>query len=157
MAVRSEPRVLIQGATRESLDGVLRIEHASFPTPWSADAFVAELCHPQSCFRVATVDPVSLGEPAGYIVSWLVADEVHVLKLAVDPPYRRRGVGTALLRDSLGSLAARGATMAYLEVRKSNAGALAFYHEAGFDPIGRRPKYYADTGEDALVLCKALP
>jgi ribosomal-protein-alanine N-acetyltransferase len=61
------------------------------------------------------------------------------------------------MRDSLATLAARGARMAFLEVRETNAAAVAFYRGLGFDPIGRRPAYYADTGEDALLLFRGLP
>ena len=157
MAVRSEPRVLIRDATAEVLGTVLRVEEASFPTPWSRAAFVAELSHQRSCFRVAVLDPLSADDAAGFIVTWLVHDEAHVLKIAVDERYRRRGVATALLEDSLAAMAGRGARAAYLEVRETNRGAIAFYEKRRFDPIGRRQRYYADTGEDALVLCRTLP
>ena len=157
MAARTERQIQIRDATPEVLEDVLRIEGGSFPTPWSRETFAGELKHPQSCFRVALLDATGQDNPAGYIVSWLVHDEVHVLKIAVEERFRRRGVATELLADSLDALSTRGARVAYLEVRGTNRGALAFYESAGFDQIGRRPRYYADTGEDALVLFRALP
>jgi ribosomal-protein-alanine N-acetyltransferase len=157
MAVRSEPRIVIREATVASLDDVARIEAASFPTPWTRAALAAELTLPRSLFRVAVLDPIEEDRVAGYVVSWLVHDEGHVLKVAVDETLRRRGIGITLLRDSLAALAARGAKAAFLEVRETNAAAAALYRGLGFDPIGRRPRYYADTGEDAILLFRALP
>ncbi len=88
----------------------------------------------------------------GYIVFWLVADEMHLLNLAVHPEKRRRGVAGFLLREALRRSQALGAKAAWLEVRPSNTPALALYASFGFKEVGRRPGYYQDTREDAMLL-----
>jgi ribosomal-protein-alanine N-acetyltransferase len=91
----------------------------------------------------------------GYLESRLVADELHVLALAVAPEARRRGAASALLAHALDDAAARGARVAHLELRASNAPALALYRGLGFAAVGRRTRYYAD-GEDAVLLSRHL-
>lgn len=93
---------------------------------------------------------------AGYLEARLVADELHVLALAVIPEARRRRAASALLAHALADAAARGARVAQLELRASNAPALALYRRFGFAVVGARARYYAD-GEDALLLSRALP
>lgn len=99
------------------------------------------------------------GALAGYITLGLLeaAGEVEIYNIAVAPERRGQGLGAWLLASSLGELARLGFARALLEVRETNAPALALYASAGFTPCGRRKKYYADTGEDALVLEVALP
>lgn len=95
----------------------------------------------------ATADSTVVGAALGL----LQHDEGHVLDLAVAPAWRRRGVGTDLLRALLAALLARGARAVTLEVRAGNLGAQALYRAAGFTVEGRRPGYYPD-GEEALLL-----
>jgi [ribosomal protein S18]-alanine N-acetyltransferase len=89
-----------------------------------------------------------LGELAGFVVFRQVAPEVEILNLAVSPAQRRKGVGTLLLDHVL----ALGASEVFLEVRAGNKPALAFYRQAGFQPAGRRPGYYRNPDEDAVVM-----
>ena len=88
----------------------------------------------------------------GYLIYWVVADEMHILNLAVHPQQRRRGLARRLLIDSMDHARQLGARVAWLEVRPSNAPALSLYHSLGFKEMGRRPRYYDDTQEDALLL-----
>jgi ribosomal-protein-alanine N-acetyltransferase len=136
------------------LAAVVAIERASFVDPWPVRSLLTELQPDRlRCPLVAEV----AGEMAGYLLAWRVANQLHILNLAVRPDLRRTGIATALLRASLEEAQARGLTEATLEVRPSNQGALAFYQRHGFVPAGRRRRYYANTGEDALIMTVPLP
>jgi [ribosomal protein S18]-alanine N-acetyltransferase len=95
------------------------------------------------------------GEPVGFLLAWIIPGEVHVLDVAVRPDARRRGLGRALLRDVIDDARARGATSMFLEVRRSNAPALALYRGLGFYAFNVRRAYYSD-GEDAIEMALAL-
>ncbi len=88
----------------------------------------------------------------GFIVFWLVHDEVHVLNVVTAREARRRGVGRALMEEAADAGRKRGAVLATLEVRRSNEAALALYRTLGYRQVGVRPKYYAEEGEDAIVM-----
>ena len=109
---------------------------------------------------VATAPPDVVGDSGsgvmGFLIARRVADEMEILNLAVEAGIRRRGVASGLLETAFQSGRASGAKRAFLEVRVSNAGAIAFYQRLGFAPAGRRPRYYSDPPEDALVLSRAL-
>lgn len=92
----------------------------------------------------------------GFVVGRRLADEMEILNLAVEQAHRRRGVASRLLQTALGFGRARGAKRVCLEVRQSNAAAIAFYRRQGFVATGRRPRYYSDPPEDALVLSREL-
>ena len=94
------------------------------------------------------------GQLAGYAGVWVFAEEAHIMNIAVDPSCRRRGIGEALLLTLLARTVEMGARLAYLEVRPTNEQAIALYAKLGFHPYGRRPGYYADTGEDALLMAQ---
>jgi ribosomal-protein-alanine N-acetyltransferase len=137
------------------LEAVLEIERASFVTPWSRRAFLHEL--ERNPVAEAWVARAGGGEPdaggvVGYVCLWIVADEVHVTNLAVHPAHRGQGIGSRLLVTALVRHRARGARRALLEVRPSNVEALRLYRALGFREVGRRRRYYVDTGEDALLL-----
>ena len=131
------------------LDAVERIERASYPAPWSRSMFAGELAKPSSLSLAAVT--VS-GEIVGYLVLSRYVDAWHVMNLAVDPAWRRRGIGAALLERLLAETAGdteRGYT---LEVRVSNAEAIRLYERFGFHPHGVRRGYYTDNREDALIM-----
>jgi ribosomal-protein-alanine N-acetyltransferase len=90
-------------------------------------------------------------------VFWLVHDEIHVLNVATAAAARRRGVGRALMALAEEEGRRRGCRMATLEVRRSNAPALALYRAIGYRQVGVRPNYYAEEREDAIVMVKTLP
>src|SRR5262245_52055785 len=139
------------------LDEVLQIERVSFRTPWSRQAFLHELernrvaglwvARGERPGRTAGAAPV-----VGYLCLWVVADEVHVTNLAVDPAWRGEGIGRFLLGTLLAHHRAQGARRAFLEVRPANVEARRLYEGLGFHEVGRRRGYYVDTGEDALLL-----
>ena len=101
---------------------------------------------------VATVEE----KLVGFVVARRIADEMEILNLAVEPAHRRCGVASRLLKVALESGRAQGAQRAFLEVRESNTGAITFYQRRGFVRAGRRPRYYADPLEDALVLSRSF-
>ncbi|HEX3037025.1 MAG TPA: ribosomal protein S18-alanine N-acetyltransferase [Thermodesulfobacteriota bacterium] len=146
--MRPLPKYMIEDTRSEDLDDVMKIEEACFPTPWPRQIFEMELESTRSHMRVARVGGVT----AGYIVAWMVYDEIHILNIAVHPDFRRMGLGEALLRDCLDHFFTKGAKHAILEVRRGNLSAQKLYEKLGFKAIGVRRKYYSDTGEDAIVM-----
>lgn len=136
------------------LPRVMEIERAAFSHPWSEELVRRELSHEFSTVLVATDGPG--GEIQGFAVVWLVHDELHVLNVAVAPEARRRGVARAILARVEAQGFAQGARVAMLEVRRGNAPAIALYLSLGYGQVGIRPRYYAEDGEDALVMDKTL-
>lgn len=146
-------QIVIRPMQLSDLQQVLAIEVASFPAPWSRQAFVSELTYNRmAVYLVAR----SQNQVVGYAGMWLVVDEAHVTNIAVHLAWRRLGIGKQLM-DRLQDLAlARGCTAMTLEVRKSNFAAQNLYTQYGFAAQGLRRGYYADTGEDAIVMWKQL-
>ncbi len=146
--MENAPKYEIGRITPEDLDGIVSIENVSFPTPWPRRVFERELKSEKSYNRVIRFG----GMVVGYIVTWTIYDEVHILNIAVHPDFRNMGLGERLLRDCLGHSARSGLKYAILEVRVSNARARGLYEKMGFKTIHTRRKYYSDTGEDAYVM-----
>ncbi len=128
------------------LPQVIAIERRAFPTPWSLAMFVLELSKPSGVCLAA----IEKGRVVGYLICARYDQVWHLMNVAVDPPARRRGIATALLSEMIRRA---GADRQYtLEVRTSNAGAISLYERFGFRSAGTRPRYYHDTGEDALIM-----
>jgi len=140
----------------EDLPHVAAIERDGFRHPWSDDLLRRELGHAWSVTLVATEARGRREEIVGFVVFWLVHDEVHVLNIAVALGARRRGVGRALMEEAAAEGRRRGARIATLEVRRSNAAAIELYRVLGYRQIGVRPNYYTDEGEDAIVMVADL-
>ncbi len=135
--------------TLADIPAVHRIERASFATPWPSYAFRHEL----ETNRLARYLVVRAGgEIVAYAGVWLMVDEAHVTTFAVDPQWRSRGIGGRLLMAVLRLAIEMGAGIATLEVRLSNLVARRLYEKYGFRPVGIRPRYYSDNGEDALIM-----
>ncbi len=141
--------VSIRPLAYSDLPQVIAIERRAFPTPWSLAMFVLELSKPSSiCLAV-----IENGAIAGYLICSRYADVWHLMNIAVDPVAQRRGHGRALLEELLERA---GHDEAYtLEVRTSNAPAISLYERFGFRSAGTRPRYYHDTGEDAMIMWRA--
>lgn len=155
----SDPDTGIRQAVRADLLDVVRIERSVFTHPWTLDAFESFLGEPG--FLVAERGgPVALG---GRVVGHVVATGVrvggqpmgHVKDLAVASDSQGQGIGSTLLDRGLGVLASRGYDRARLEVRESNATAIALYRRFGFRKTATYPRYYPD-GEDALIMVASL-
>jgi ribosomal-protein-alanine N-acetyltransferase len=139
------------------LETVMSLERIAFKHPWSTELFRRELMHDWSTILLAVPNPEHPSAPTlpdvlGFVIFWLVHDEVHVLNLAAHPVVRRSGVGRRLMIEVLEQGRRHGATLATLEVRRSNSPALGLYKGLGFRAIGTRPNYYVDEGEDAVVM-----
>ncbi|MTV27231.1 ribosomal-protein-alanine N-acetyltransferase [Nitriliruptoraceae bacterium ZYF776] len=142
---RLEVSPLVSGAIAE----IEPIERDSFPRPWSAETFAAELARDDRRYLVGRVD----GRAVGFAGVADLAGDAHVMSLAVAPAARGRGHARVLLAALLA--AARDELRAHratLEVRESNLAARTLYRRAGFVESGRRPGYYGDDGEAAVVL-----
>jgi [ribosomal protein S18]-alanine N-acetyltransferase len=141
--------VAIVPMRRRHLRPVLRIESMVYPRPWSLGLFASELSLRGSrTYRVAKVG----GAVVGYGGMMRAGDEGHVTTLAVDPAWQGRQVGTRLLLTLVRTALGWGCAGLTLEVRMANAPAQALYRRFGFVPAGVRKGYYAETGEDALVM-----
>lgn len=130
------------------LDEIMVIEKASFSYPWSPRFFLQELRVPCARSLLAVLGV----KTAGYIVYWLLPNEVDIHNLAVHPAYRRQGIGKSLLQGVIEEARQNGSTRVTLEVRKSNEAAQRLYHSLGFAARGIRKGYYSDDGEDALAM-----
>jgi [ribosomal protein S18]-alanine N-acetyltransferase len=140
----------IRSLAYSDLPQVIAIERRSFPTPWSLAMFVLELSKP-SGVCLAAIDGEKV---AGYLVCARYDQAWHLMNIAVDPSARRRGLGRRLL-DAM--LERAGPDASYtLEVRTSNAPAISLYESFGFRAAGTRPRYYQDTGEDALIMWRTV-
>lgn len=130
---------------------VEQVEKASFRVPWSRESFWREAANENTCYLLA-VDEEADGLVIGYAGCWVSFGEGQITNVAVAPAYRGRHVGTRLLQEMVRAVKERGVTALTLEVRPSNAPALALYHQAGFREAGRRPHYYTDNNEDAIIM-----
>jgi len=132
------------------LNAIEQIEGRSYPTPWSRSMFAGEISKPTSlCMGAFEVESSRL---VAYMIVSRYVDAWHVMNIAVSPEYRRRGVGRQLLEylfETTRSDSRRGYT---LEVRVSNAAAIALYESLGFRSRGIRRGYYTDNREDALIM-----
>jgi ribosomal-protein-alanine N-acetyltransferase len=144
----------IRSVQLSELSGIHAIERMSFPNPWPLHIFQQEMTHSWSRLWGVFVD----GErsPVAFLLFWLVYDEVHILNIATHPKYRRRSIARMLLSRLRQEALRVGARYLTLEVRPSNQPALTLYHGLGFEIVGVRPRYYSDSGEDALVMVKTL-
>ncbi|MCC2671247.1 MAG: alanine acetyltransferase [Armatimonadetes bacterium] len=132
----------------DDVPGVCAIDAQCCAEPWAADTFERESSNHIGYYRVAEQD----GELLGYIGSQVILDEAHITTFGVRPELRRRGIGERLLADVLEYAVRSGVRRITLEVREGNTGALHLYRKYGFSPVSRRPRYYMDNNEDAIVM-----
>lgn len=141
--------VVVDPMRIDDVAAVHEIERLSFRTPWPAHAFDQEL----RGNRLARYLVARVGEHVvGFAGIWLMVDEAHVTTVGVHPDWRRQDIGRRLLLGIIQLAAGIGARRMTLEVRPSNAAAQALYGAFGFVVAGRRPGYYTDDGEDALIM-----
>ena len=139
----------IEELVREDINRVLEIENDSFRSPWQRAVFETEFKNKNS-YNIACKDESR--SLVGYCLSWLIYDEIHILIVAVDESFRNQGIGKRLIVKTLEHFIPRGANHAVLEVRLDNYGAISLYEKLGFENLRIRRNYYAETGEDALVM-----
>jgi ribosomal-protein-alanine N-acetyltransferase len=128
---------------------VVEIDRSSFTLPWTERSFKYEIQENRAarCW-VMTVD----GRVASMLVLWIIVDEAHIATIATHPSFRRRGFAKQILVKSLVSAREEGALKALLEVRARHVVAQKIYCDIGFVEVGRRPMYYRDNGEDAVLM-----
>ena len=140
----------ISAMRMEDLESVSAIELAVFSRPWSREGFAASLQAKNTCYLTARVD----GEIAGYCGMIFCMDEAEITNVAVSEPYRRRGVARAMLRKLLECGRQQGVKSFLLEVRESNAAAIALYEELRFQKEGIRKNFYEKPLENAVIMWK---
>jgi len=140
--------VVIREIRYSDLDDLAAIEQASFSVPWTRGMLEEEYFNSLARYRVLEYR----GTIAGYIGMWRIMDEGHITNLAVRPEFRRRGFARMLLKDLVDYARENGIGSLTLEVRVSNLPAISLYESLGFTVEGRRKNYYADNGEDALIM-----
>lgn len=141
----------IRPMQKGDLPAVVRIDQACFSQPWPPEGFEIELENPNA--RCWVAESGTQGSPlAGALVLWRVLDEAHIATIAVDPQYQRQGIGTALMLAGMRAAYQEGARIYHLEVRAGNLSAQGMYTRLGFLIVGKRPKYYKNNGEDALLM-----
>lgn len=145
---------LIRPMRLDDLEQVLAIDRASFSMPWPPSSYRYELEENQFSFLYVAEHNSETGTPqlVGIIVVWMIMDESHIATLAVLPEFRRRGISKRLLKAALLESVRRGARLATLEVRANNMVAQALYRGFQFVVVGRRPRYYQDNQEDAIIM-----
>ena len=165
-AVSSGLSVSISRMTEHDLLEVVEIETDSGLSVWGWDAYHTELQSPEDVIMlvartepetgIAAADSTHGRAVAGFIVSRLVAGELHVNNVAVRPEFRRHGLAARLLEAVLTHGRRGGAQIAFLEVRAGNAAAQGLYRRCGFQVTGRRRRYYRQPEEDALLMSLLL-
>lgn len=139
------------------LEPILAIEQNSFQRPWDRLSLEFALgCQNARNYAVQPTEGKSCGPFIAYAFLRLLGDEVHLQKVAVTPAWRGQGVASWLLERCFTLSVGQGARSAHLEVRPSNIPAVELYQKLGFELAGKRPEYYTDSKEDALLMIKIL-
>ena len=142
--------MMIEPMNASHVPQIAQLEKRCFSDPWSEKSIASELENPLSVWLVA----VDGGQLIGYVGSQTVLGETDMMNLAVAPEARRQGTGRALVLALVDALTEKGSHSLMLEVRVSNTPAQKLYESLGFSRVGRRPKYYVNPREDALILRK---
>jgi ribosomal-protein-alanine N-acetyltransferase len=139
----------------QDLDDVASLEGRSFTNPWTREMLARELAHSQAARVYVLRLPGQ--RVAAFCACWIMAGELHLNTIAVDPARRRQGLGTLLVRHVIEDARAAGVHDATLEVRRSNTAAIRLYERLGFHVEGVRTNYYSEPSEDALILWRRDP
>ena len=160
--VSAGPSLSIARMTEHDLLEVVEIEELSALSVWGWDAYHKELQSPEDVIMLVARSEMAESDPnheravAGFIISRLVAGELHINNVAIRPELRRQGIATQLLEAVLREGRRNGAGLAFLEVRSGNAAAQGLYRRCGFQVTGRRRRYYNQPAEDALLMSRLL-
>lgn len=141
--------VTITSLSPVSIPELVRIENEASPSPWSARLFEDEF----RCSHSVVLGALQEERLVGFLVYHEVADEHHILNIAVEKASRRQGVASALLRHLI-EASSMPIEMVTLEVRASNEAAQALYRQFAFEEVGCRRGYYADNQEDAILMTR---
>ncbi|WP_425803648.1 ribosomal protein S18-alanine N-acetyltransferase [Desulfitobacterium sp. Sab5] len=133
----------------DDLEAIMKIEHASFPTPWSQRSFESELRDNEYARYFCLLDQ---NKVIGYMGIWFILEEGHITNVAIAPEHRGRRLGEFMMRTIMRQMLSEGMERMTLEVRESNLSAQRLYERLGFVMAGRRKGYYSDNQEDALIM-----
>lgn len=133
----------------DDLDDVMIIEEACFKTPWSKEAFDSEL-NTNSKARYMVI--YHEGNIVGYGGMWFILDEAHITNIAIHPSHEGKGLGSILVDSMIDYAKSNHIKSMTLEVRESNDRARGLYTKLGFMDCGKRPNYYQDSKEDAVIM-----
>ena len=133
----------------EDIDQILEVEHASFTTPWSREAFYNEIYNNKFAVYIVLEEN---NKVIGYCGAWIVIDEAHITNVAILPEYRGRKLGEAIMGKMMSVAREMGGKSMTLEVRVTNHVAQSLYRKLGFQNCGIRKNYYSDNQEDGLVM-----
>ena len=142
--------MMIIPMNKDHVAQIASLERQCFADPWSEGSIASELDNPLSLWLVAEQN----GAVCGYVGSQTVLDETDMMNIAVRPDCRRQGIAAALIEELVSRLKERGSHILRLEVRESNAPAIALYNSMGFTQLGIRKNYYRNPKENALILGK---
>lgn len=141
--------IVIEAMLPGHIPAVFEIEKDEFSTPWTKEMFRQEIeDNKLSRAFVALFE----GRIVGYMVSWFVRDQAHLLNIAVSAPFKRKGIASRMLRYLIDLSRRENKQVITLEVRMSNESAISFYEEFGFERFGVSKGYYPENGEDALLM-----
>jgi ribosomal-protein-alanine N-acetyltransferase len=132
---------------------VVAIERQLFPTPWTEEMFRQEV---RENYLSRPVVGLVGDEVVAYMIPWFIAEEVHLLNIGVAPRHQRRGYARRLITHLVDDARSGGRLLVTLEVRDGNAPARRLYESFGFRQIAIRPRYYAESGEDAIIMALRL-
>lgn len=149
MNVQMEQLQVVQAGLGDFSE-LCRLEQECFSSPWPGKVLKEDLRAKWSRYFLLK----NGREALGYAGLWMILDEAHINKICISPLYRRKGYGKYLMQGVLWQAWQLGADSLTLEVRKTNAAAIALYAGFGFEVEGERKGYYEDTGEDALIMWK---
>lgn len=147
----------LSALTESDIEQILSIEKKSFTQPWSYRLFHEELSSKDAFDYVVKLNNHDKpGEVIAYFCSRITGDEMSILRIAVESGWRNSGIALWLLGRCFEIALTKGVKSVFLEVRENNNAAISLYRKLGFVNVGKRPDYYSETGEDALVFMKKL-
>ena len=147
----------LEAITPQDLDKILTIDRSAFKRSWHRKSFLEELvCDNAYSYAVRTQLADQRMEIIAYVFLRILLTEMHILRIAVAREFQDRGIATWLLQRCFRLAKQKKVYSVYIEVRPTNKTAIALYRKSGFQLLGRRPHYYPETGEDALVMVKHL-
>jgi [ribosomal protein S18]-alanine N-acetyltransferase len=147
--------ITVKPISVDEIESIFILDRLCFGGLWSIDSYRRELTNDNSHFLGVSIDRTLEPETSGIIgfgCFWAILDEAHITLLGIHPQYQRQGLGTLLLKALLDKARSIEMARATLEVRASNQGAIDLYERFGFQTVGRRKKYYQDTGEDGIIM-----
>lgn len=141
--------LIIRQAEERDIKPMAEMDVLCFSAPWSEESFEKEIRENRLAFYIVAEIGDSM---VGYAGLWCIVEEGHITNVAVHPDHRRKGIGEALVGVLLSHTIDIGILSHTLEVRASNQAAISLYTKFGFEPAGIRKGYYADNGEDAVIM-----